>query len=141
METIGIRIESGPELALLIIVALVVVPLFAAAIRKRWLRASGRDTKGAFRSTLSIALGVELGLFGVLALSVSETGRKFAFAGWAVALPAVVAFTRSWLRPGERAATFSKTFVAVLGIELAPVALGMLLFGASCFGQYGYVEF
>jgi hypothetical protein len=141
MEQIGIRIESGPWLAALIIVALAVVPLFAAAIRQRWLRASGRDTEGAFRSTLVIALGVELGLFGALALSVSETTRKLALVGWAVVLPAVVAFARSWRRPGQRAAAFSKTFVAVLGLELAPVALGMLLYGASCFGNYGYVEF
>ena len=141
MGPIGIRIDSGPELALLIIVALVVVPILAGAIRKRWLRARGRDTKGAFWSTLAIALGVELGLFGSLALSVSDTSSKFALAAWVVVLPAVVAVARSWRRRGERAATFSKTFFAVLGIVLAPFALGMLLYGASCFSSYGYVDF
>ena len=141
MGPIGIRIDSGPELALLIIVALVVVPILAGAIRTRWLRARGRDTEGVFWSTLAIALGVELGLFGSLALSVSDTSSKFALVAWVVVLPAVAAVARSWRRRGERAATFSKTFFAVLGIVLAPLALGMLLYGASCFSSYGYVDF
>jgi len=141
MGPIGIRIDSGPELALLIIVALVVVPILAGAIRTRWLRARGRDTEGVFWSTLAIALGVELGLFGSLALSVSDTSSKFALVAWVVVLPAVAAVARSWRRRGERAATFSKTFFAVLGIVLAPFALGMLLYGASCFSSYGYVDF
>ena len=141
MGPTGIRIESGPELALLIIVALVVVPILAGAIRTRWLRARGRDTEGVFWSTLAIALGVELGLFGSLALSVSDTSSKFALVAWVVVLPAVAAVARSWRRQGERAATFSKTFFAVLGIVLAPFALGMLLYGASCFSSYGYVDF
>ena len=143
MGPIGIRIDSRPELALLIIVALVVVPILAGAIRKRWLRARGRDTEGAFRSTLFIALGIELGVFGALALSVSssETASKFALVAWVLVVPAVVAVARSWRRRGERAATFSKTFFAVLGIVLAPFALGMLLYGASCFSSYGYVDF
>src|SRR3989337_1462997 len=98
MGPIGIRIDSGPELALLIIVALVVAPILAGAIRTRWLRARGRDTEGAFWSTLLIVLGIELGLFGALALSVSssETTSKFALVAWVLVLPAVVAVARSW---------------------------------------------
>jgi hypothetical protein len=141
METIGIRIESGPELAWAVIVLLVVLPIVAASIRARWLRARGRDAEGVFWPTLAIALGIELGLFGALALSVSGSTRKYELVLWFLVVPVAIGLVRAWKRPGERLAVFSRSSLAALGIMLAPFALISLLVGAACFGSSGYVEF
>jgi hypothetical protein len=140
---LGIRIESGPWLAFLLLGVIIVTPILFGKLAAS--RAATQERWAAFRRAGLTMLGLELAVLGALSVLVGtfEPVAKVVLIGAPIVIPAVVGFVRASRSPAElsRGATFWRTFVTVLALELLPVALFMIAYGTSCLSTYGYVEF
>ena len=143
MRPIALRIESGPCLAFVVMASLVLVPALVALVWRSWSEARHKERRGSFASSFVITLGVELGVLTSLVLLSSNfpASAKLLILASLVVLPAIAGLIRASERPESRAGAFWRTFAAVLGIELAPITVVLLVIGANCFDDYGYVEF
>ena len=143
MHQIAIRIEASPQIGAYATAALIGIPIVAGILWRSTQVRRGVEAGGAFRTAFAVALGIELGSLALLALVVSDLTptTKLSLIGAIVVLPVLVGAIQASEKDGPGARTFWRTFVVVVGLELALPAAGLLLYGASCLGSYGYVEF
>ena len=133
---------------IVVVAALVLGPAWAAR-RARGRRTADADGASPLQAA-TVALGVEFAFLAVLLIALStgmefgsefSTGTRLATFGGIFAIPLLVGGIMAWARPRRRVLTLARTSAIVLAIELIVPVVGLLIYGGSCFGGYGYVEF